>query len=50
MAGISGLAAAWAAHTALARAERENPARIHSARPRPGYEEARTDEHEMLVV
>jgi MFS family permease len=50
MAGISGLAAAWAAHTALARVERENPARIHATRQRPSHEEARTDEHEMLIA
>jgi MFS family permease len=50
MAGISGLAAAWAAHTALARVERENPARIHATRQRSGHEEARTDEHEMLIA
>jgi MFS family permease len=48
MAGISGLAAAWAAHTALARVEREHPARIRVSSHRP--EEARTDEHEMLVA
>jgi MFS family permease len=48
MAGISGLAAAWAAHTALARVEREHPARIRVSSHRP--EEARTDEQEMLVA
>jgi hypothetical protein len=49
MAGVAGLSAAWAARTALARVERENP-----ARPRPalagGEHEARTDEHEVLVA
>jgi MFS family permease len=48
LAGISGLAAAWAARTALARVEREHPARIQVSRHRP--QEARTDEHEMLVA
>jgi MFS family permease len=50
MAGISGLCAAWAAHTALARVERENPARVRAASQVPEREEARTDEHEILVA
>ena len=48
LAGVSGLSAAWAARTALARVERENPARIRVTTHRP--EEARTDEHEMLIA
>jgi MFS family permease len=49
MAGVAGLSAAWAARTALARVEREHP-----ARPRPALagdeHEARADEHEALVA
>jgi MFS family permease len=50
MAGVSGLAAAWAARTALARVEREEPPRQPPpSRPRV-REEPLTDEQEILVA
>ena len=47
LAGVSGLSAAWAARTALARVEREHPARVlhHET-----SEEPLTEEHEAIAV
>jgi MFS family permease len=48
LAGVSGLSAAWAARTALARVERENPPRAESLRD--VAEEPLTEEQELLVA
>ncbi len=50
MAGVAGLSAAWAARTALARVEREHPARAHAATAHGPRLDAPTDEHEALVA
>jgi MFS family permease len=48
LAGVSGLSAAWAAHTALARVEREHPPRAES--DRDVVEEPLSEEQEFLVA
>ena len=50
LAGVSGLSAAWAARTALARVEREQPPRSGTPARSPVCEEPLTDEHEALVA
>ncbi len=52
LAGVSGLCAAWAARTALARVEREHPSRPPATEERslPGTGEPVTAEHEALVA
>jgi MFS family permease len=48
LAGVSGLSAAWAAHTALARVEREHPPRAES--DLDSAEEPLSEEQELLVA
>ncbi|MDP9276712.1 MAG: MFS transporter [Actinomycetota bacterium] len=48
LAGVSGLSAAWAARTALARVEREHPPRAQSLRD--ATEEPLTEEQEVLAA
>jgi len=48
LAGVSGLSAAWAARTALARVEREHPSRLQSDLDLA--EEPLTEEQEFLVA
>jgi MFS family permease len=48
MAGVSGLSAAWAARTALARVEREHPS--HRTAQRPSGAEPLTDEQEAMAA
>jgi len=48
LAGVSGLSAAWAARTALARVEREHPPRAQSLRD--VAEEPLTEEQEVLAA
>jgi MFS family permease len=50
LAGVSGLSAAWAARTALARVERELPPRSRTPARPPARQEPVSDEHETLVA